>query len=139
MAHPSWCGSGYGFTDETGMPWHSGSSVLGARGICQAPGAAQQLQNGSFFLVSSLTLGPCHCAGQCIVICPDMGVTILCHVVGMQPCTARTGDALHVPVCSEGEMSLCELHSVLSSLLKLGWVSACLSRKQEVTKCHHKI
>lgn len=51
MAH-SWCGCVCGFTEEAGMPQAlllSGpKSQMLTRCCCQAPGAVQQLGNGSF-------------------------------------------------------------------------------------------
>lgn len=106
MGHPSWCGSGHEFTDETGVPWHSGSSVEepdADQSICQAPGALQQLGSGSSLQAAS------HwglVTTQGTVIHPDMWVTVLWHMVGLQPCTctdpACAEAALHALVGSEG-------------------------------------
>lgn len=72
MALPAWCGSGHGFSDETGMLWHSGSSVLGILTLhlpsswsCAAAGERVLL------LLSSLPLG--LCVRGSAVSPPDMG------------------------------------------------------------------
>lgn len=98
MAYPSWCGPGHGFTDETGMPWHSVSSVLGAR--CWPDASAKLLA-----LCSSWGMGPSsreqpHAAALSLTPCK----AVHCHMswhVGDSP-VSRGGTAathLHNP-CS---------------------------------------
>lgn len=118
MALPAWCGSGHGFSDETGMLWHSGSSVLGILTLhlpsswsCAAAGERVLL------LLSSLPLGPCRTGQRSVT--SWHGVTALCHTVGQQP-------ALHSP-CSE---CVCGFGAG-----KRGWGSSTACTALEGEKC----
>lgn len=90
------------------------------RCICQAPGAVQQLGNGSFFLRAASHWGLVTVQGSALSYVLTCGWD--CSHAPAQPVLTRGLLCMCLRV-RRGYTSLCELHAFLSRLLKLGWVS----------------